>query len=106
MTQSTETQDDVERLRLTRSGLLRGAAVSVVALSASGGAALSSSRARAAPPTGTVTRYPLHLPPTTSPASLTLAEAPAVVDLGGGQYSHVLAYNGFFPGPSIVARSR
>jgi len=49
MTQSTETQDDVERLRLTRSGLLRGAAVSVVALSASGGAALSSSRARAAP---------------------------------------------------------
>ena len=105
MTQSTETQDDVERLRLTRSGLLRGAAVSVVALSASGGAALSSSRARAAPPTGTVTRYPLHLPPTTSPASLTLAEAPAVVDLGGGQYSHVLAYNGFFLGPSIVARS-
>src|SRR6266508_3097690 len=106
MTPVTDIDEDGERLRLTRSGLLRGAAVSVVALSASGGAALSSSRARAAaPPKGTVTRYPLHLPPTTAPASLTLAEAPAVVDLGGGSYSNVWAYNGFFPGPSIVARS-
>jgi FtsP/CotA-like multicopper oxidase with cupredoxin domain len=90
---------------MTRSGLIRGAAVSVVALSATGGAALSSPRARAAaPPKGTGTRYPLHLPPTTSPASLTLSEAPAVVDLGGGHYSNVLAYNGFFPGPSLVAK--
>src|SRR6266508_2099037 len=106
MTPVTDIDEDGERLRLTRSGLLRGAAVSVVALSASGGAALSSSRARAAaPPKGTVTRYPLHLPPTTAPASLTLAEAPAVVDLGGGSHSNVWAYNGFFPGPSIVARS-
>src|SRR6266511_5154334 len=105
MTPVTDIDEDGERLRLTRSGLLRGAAVSAVALSASGGAALSSSRARAAaPPKGTVTRYPLHVPPSTSPASFTLAEAPAVVDLGGGQYSNVLAYNGFFPGPSIVAR--
>jgi blue copper oxidase len=81
------------------------AAVSVVALSATGGAALSSPRARAAaPPKGTGTRYPLHLPPTTSPASLNLSEAPAVVDLGGGHYSNVLAYNGFFPGPSLVAK--
>ncbi len=106
MTQLIDIDAHSAQLRLTRSGLLRGAAVSVVALSASGGAALSSSRARAAaPPQGTVTRYPLHVPPSTSPASLTLAEAPAVVDLGGGQYSNVLAYNGFFPGPSIVARS-
>src|SRR6266545_4331454 len=96
--------DQELRHRLTRGGFVRATMVSVAALSAGGAASLSPSRARAAPPKGTVTRYPLHLPPSTSPASLTLAEAPTVVDLGGGQYSNVLAYNGFFPGPSIVAR--
>jgi FtsP/CotA-like multicopper oxidase with cupredoxin domain len=101
---TTDTDKNVGHGRVTRTGFVRGAAVSLLALSAGGAATLSSSRARAAPPKGTVTRYPLHLPPSTSPAGLTLSEAPAVVDLGGGKYSNVLAYNGFFPGPSIVAR--
>jgi blue copper oxidase len=91
--------------RLTRSGFVRAGVLSVATLSAGGAASLAPLRARgAAPPKGTATRYPLNVPPTTSPAGLTLAEAPAVVDLGGGQYSNVLAYNGFFPGPSIVAQ--
>jgi len=103
MTRLTDIDEDVG-LRFTRSGFMRATMVSVAALSAGGAASLAPSRARAAPPKGTVTRYPLHIPPTTSPAGLTLAEAPTVVDLGGGQYSNVIAYNGFFPGPSIVAR--
>ncbi len=90
--------------RLTRSGFVRAGVVSAAALSAGGAASLAPSRARAgAPSKGTVTRYPLHIPPATSPASLTLDEAPARLDLGGEQYSNVLAYNGSFPGPSIVA---
>jgi FtsP/CotA-like multicopper oxidase with cupredoxin domain len=104
MRRLTDIHDDVGRVRVTRSGFMRGTVLSVAALSAGGAASLSASRARAAPPKGSGTRYPLHVPPATSPTSLTLAEAPAVVDLGGGQYSKVWAYNGFFPGPSIVAR--
>lgn len=88
--------------RLTRSGFVRATAASVAALSVGGAASLSPSRARAAPPTG-VTRYPLNIPPSVSPVGLTLTEAPSVVDLGG-QLSNVWAYNGSFPGPSIVAR--
>ena len=53
---------------------------------------------------GTVVRYPLYVPPTVSPAALSLTEAPAVADLGGGRLSNVLAYNGSFPGPTIVAQ--
>jgi FtsP/CotA-like multicopper oxidase with cupredoxin domain len=61
------------------------------------------SGARAAPPKQAGgTRYPLKIPPTTSPASLTLAEAPAVLDIGGGQ-SRVWAYNACVPGPTIIA---
>ena len=52
----------------------------------------------------TVTRYPLRIPPVVGPAGLSLACAPARVDLGGGRFSNVLAYNGTFPGPTILAR--
>jgi FtsP/CotA-like multicopper oxidase with cupredoxin domain len=105
MTRLADTYQEVERLRVTRGGFVRGAVVSVAAFSAGGAATLSPSRARAAaPPKGTATRYPLRIPPVVSPTSLTLQEAPTVVDLGGEQYSNVWAYNGFFPGPSIVAR--
>lgn len=52
---------------------------------------------------GTVTRYPLEIPPTVSPTNLALTAQPAVVDLGGGTSSSVLAYNGLFPGPTIRA---
>jgi FtsP/CotA-like multicopper oxidase with cupredoxin domain len=52
---------------------------------------------------GTVTRYPLRIPPAAS--SFSLAAAPGSVDLGGGKYSSVLAYNGFFPGPTFRANN-
>ena len=40
-----------------------------------------------------------------SPGGITLKEAPATADLGGGQISNVLAYNNSFPGPTLEARS-
>ena len=53
---------------------------------------------------GTVTRYPLRIPPAASPYNnFSLAAAPSSVDLGGGNYSSVLAYNGYFPGPTFRA---
>jgi len=107
----TDIDQDLERLRLTRSGFMRATVVSVAALSA-GGAASLSTRARAAPPPkGPITRYPLRIPDTVSPAGLTLTEAPTTLDLantgtaGGAKPSKVWAYNGTFPGPSIVANS-
>ncbi len=55
---------------------------------------------------GTITRYPLRIPPTASPSGLALTCAPGTSDLsnGRGKWSNVLAYNGSFPGPSILAR--
>ncbi len=105
MTHLIDLNEELERVRLTRSGFVRAAAVSFAALSAGGAASLSPSRALGAPPKGTVTRYPLRVPPTVS-ASLTLTEAPTVVDLanGGNKPSNVWAYNGSFPGPTIVAQ--
>lgn len=62
--------------------------------------------ARAAKPgTGTVTRNPLKVPPVASPNNFALSAAPATVDVGGGKLSSVLAYNGFFPGPTFRANS-
>lgn len=53
---------------------------------------------------GTGTRYPLGIPPAASPYSnFSLTSAPGSVDLGGGRYSSVLAYNGYFPGPTFRA---
>ena len=103
MTPPAEVTGGAGRFALTRSGFLKAAAASAVAVGTGGAASLAASGARAAPPKPTATRYPLRIPPTTSPQSLTLAEAPAVVDIGGGQ-SNVWAYNACFPGPSIVAR--
>src|SRR3990172_9500248 len=94
MVRLTDIDEDLEP-RLTRSGFMRATVASVAALSASAAGSLSPSRARAAPPKGPVTRYPLYIPPSASQVGLTLAEAPARVDLGGGQYSNVWAYNGF-----------
>jgi FtsP/CotA-like multicopper oxidase with cupredoxin domain len=56
---------------------------------------------------GSVTRYPLRIPPIVSPAGLNLTCAPGTSDLsnGSGKLSNVLAYNGSFPGPSILART-
>jgi len=52
---------------------------------------------------GTVTRNPLKIPPVVSPGNYALQAAPATVDVGGGRLSSVLAYNGFFPGPTFRA---
>jgi FtsP/CotA-like multicopper oxidase with cupredoxin domain len=82
---------------LTRRSFLRTAAVSVGVLATTG-----LSMPAAAARTTTVTRYPLHVPPTVSP-NLALTAAPGVVDLGDGKASSVLAYNGFFPGPTVRA---
>ena len=49
-------------------------------------------------------RNPLRIPSVVSPAALTLTCAPARVDLGGGDMCNVLAYNGQFPGPTLLAR--
>jgi FtsP/CotA-like multicopper oxidase with cupredoxin domain len=58
--------------------------------------------ARSPAQAATVTN-PLRVPPEVSPAGLSLSAAPGVADLGGGQFSNVLAYNGLFPGPTIRA---
>jgi blue copper oxidase len=53
---------------------------------------------------GTVTRYPLRFPPPASPFNnFSLTAAQGTADLGGGKYSSVLAYNGYFPGPTFRA---
>ncbi len=51
---------------------------------------------------GAVSRNRLKIPPTVSPSNLPLGAAPATLDIGGGN-SSVLAYNGYFPGPTIRA---
>ena len=56
------------------------------------------------PPTNT-TRYPLRIPPATSPNNFSLIAAPSSVDVGGGKYSSVLAYNGYSPGPTFRANA-
>jgi FtsP/CotA-like multicopper oxidase with cupredoxin domain len=61
--------------------------------------------ARAAKPGTAVTRNPLKIPPAASPGNFALSAAPATVDLGGGKLSSVLAYNGFFPGPTFRANT-
>jgi len=53
---------------------------------------------------GTVTRYPLFIPPIVSPAGLTLTAQPSTIDLGGGT-SNAWTYNGSMPGPTIMAHS-
>jgi FtsP/CotA-like multicopper oxidase with cupredoxin domain len=61
--------------------------------------------ASALKPAPAATRNPLFLPPTVSPVGgLLLTAAPGIVDLGGGKTSTALAYNGSFPGPTILAR--
>jgi FtsP/CotA-like multicopper oxidase with cupredoxin domain len=102
MTPSAALTDKGNRFAMTRSGFIKTAAASALVAGAGGAGALGLSGARAAPPRPAGTRYPLRIPPTTSPASLTLAEAPAVVDIGSGQ-SKVWAYNACFPGPTIIA---
>lgn len=84
---------------VSRRTFMRAAVVSAGMLAA-GGIPLPAGAAK--PGTGT-TRNPLKIPPVVSPGSFTLGAAPATVDIGGGKLSSVLAYNGFFPGPTFRA---
>ena len=54
---------------------------------------------------GQTVRNPLRIPPTIAPGGAALTAAPASVNLGGGKLSSVLAYNGFFPGPTFRANN-
>lgn len=82
---------------ITRRGLITGVAAS--------GALLATGAARPAAGGGTVTRYPLYIPPTVGlGAAYTLRPAPATINLGGGRPSNAWAYNGTVPGPSFRAR--
>ena len=89
---------------LTRRTFLRRAVASVAALGA-GLVPLAVAAQRGGGGKGTVTRYPLRIPPTVSPNGYGLTAAQAFVDLGDGKLSSVLAYNGFFPGPTFRANS-
>src|SRR3990172_10766544 len=87
---------------LTRRTFLQAALVSIGA-AAVAGVPTSGLAARGGGGSGTVTRYPLHIPPIVSPTGLSLTAAPAVTNLGDGKPSSVLAYNGYFPGPTLRA---
>jgi blue copper oxidase len=52
---------------------------------------------------GVTIRYPLKFPQVVSPSGVMLDSKIATSDLGGGLISNVWAYNGQFPGPTIVA---
>lgn len=49
-------------------------------------------------------RNTMKIPDVVAPFGLALTCAPDTSDLGGNNYSNVLAYNGSFPGPTLVAR--
>jgi FtsP/CotA-like multicopper oxidase with cupredoxin domain len=98
---------------LTRRTFITAATASVAALAAARIIPPGILRAVAAPRGGgAVVRNALHIPPVTPvqvpPGTfLPLWAAPATVDLGGEgghKYSSVLAYNGTFPGPTLIAR--
>ncbi len=99
-------QEEIEegqgiKCSVTRRNFIKGTVV--LASAAVGGRLLSIPRvlARPNPPT----RNQLYIPPTVSPGGLTLTEAPATVNIGGGIMSSVWAYNGSLPGPTIIASS-
>ncbi len=95
--------DSHKTMGLSRRDFLRAAALTVGAL-AVGSVPISVYAGQAGaggrPP---VTRNPLRIPPPASPINFPLTAAPGTADLGGGQNSAVLAYNGFFPGPTFRA---
>ncbi len=91
---------------ITRRSFLKGAAAGAAGLA---GAITVGSKLFEIPETveagrpGPSARNPLYIPPTVSPTGLSLAEAPATLDLGGGHLSSAWVYNGLLPGPTIKA---
>lgn len=92
------------RGRVSRRAVLGAAVGSAAWLAAGGLGGLLTKDALGARPTA-VTRNPLLIPPTVSPANLQLTAAPGTVDLGGGKMSKAWVYNGGLPGPTIRART-
>ncbi len=91
--------------RMSRRTFMYTAAASVGALALES-IPLPAIAARGGGSGGTVTRYPLHVPPTVSPSGFTLTAAPATVNLASTEspsLSSALAYNGFLPGPTFKA---
>ncbi len=95
--------DSNESIGLSRRDFLRVAAVTVGALAVGSVPISVSTVSGAGLGRPSVTRYPLRIPPTVSPGNYPLTAASGTADLGGGQNSAVLAYNGFFPGPTFRA---
>jgi len=94
--------EELETVIISRRVFLAGATASGMLLAA--GTMAGSTRAVAAGGAGTVTRYPLYLPPTVDLASpYVLTAKPGTVDLGGGKLSTAWVYNGLMPGPSLRA---
>ena len=89
---------------VSRRAFLTATAGSAAMFAAGSLGGFATATALAGKPVGGGTRNPPYIPPTTSPTSLTLTEAPGVVDLGGGKLSKAWAYNGGLPGPTLVAR--
>jgi FtsP/CotA-like multicopper oxidase with cupredoxin domain len=94
-----ETESTHGATHISRRTFLR-AAIASAGMLAAGGIPMP---AGAAKPGTAVTRNPLKIPPVVSPSNYALQAAPATVDVGGGKLSSVLAYNGFFPGPTFRA---
>ncbi len=82
----------------TRRDFVRTAIASAGLLAAGGVRVLGAPK-----PPGGGTRNPLNIPPIASPNNYGLTAAQTVVPLGGGKTSSALAYNGLFPGPTILA---
>src|SRR3990172_3579775 len=87
--------------KLSRRDFLRLAAVSAAAIAAGSVPDLGLARGVER---GTVTRYPLRIPPVVSPSDFALTAAPGTADVGG-MSSSVLAYNNSFPGPTFKANT-
>ncbi|MDW7728042.1 MAG: multicopper oxidase domain-containing protein [Candidatus Methanoperedens sp.] len=87
-------------MQITRRGFLKVAGTATL-VALGGGQLLSIPEVQAGKPIPT-TRYPLYIPPTVSPNSLTLTETPTTEYIGG-RTSSVWSYNSSFPGPTIIA---
>ena len=97
--EKAQSHDSNESIGLSRRDFLRAAAVTIGALAVS--SVPISVYARQAGARTPVTRNPLRIPPPASPNNYSLTAAPGTADLGGGKNSAVLAYNGYFPGPTF-----
>lgn len=90
-------QENIGIMGMTRRSFVKGTIV-LAGMAIGGRLLFPETQARPTPP-----RNMLYVPPTVSPSGLTLTEAPAKVDIGGGKMASVWAYNGSLPGPTIQA---